>query len=73
MSFSPTLANSLPNGAKILSRKQKDDGVWVWLAYWKGHAFPYVTWISSPTSPGETFWGHYFSTATVAIHDYVKR
>ena len=69
--FDPNVANSLPNGAQILNRDQTD--VWVWLAYWEGHAFPYVTWISNLDNPGATYWGHYFETLESAAKDFNTR
>lgn len=71
--FNPDLANSLPNGAQIINRVQRRDGVWVWLGYFAGHAMPYVTWLANASSPGATYWGHYHETVEKAADDFHER
>ena len=69
--FNPETANVLPNGAQIIDRHKLRKEHWVWLAYWEGHAFPYVTWRS--TDKGDTYWGHYYETVLDAQTDFNKR
>lgn len=70
--FNPQTSGVLPNGARIRWREQTGE-FWVWLAYWDGHAFPYVTWLSRIDSPGSTFWGNYWASYEAAEQDYLQR
>ena len=68
-----TIANSLPNGAQILSRFQTDPDAWLVLCTWiKGKEREYCTWRVDPNT-GEAFWGHYFGTFVEAQDDFRKR
>lgn len=71
MTFNPEIANTLPNGARIIDRRKIGD-TWVWLADFGG-AQPYVTWVSDAGCPGETVWGHYTSSFKKAYDDFCER
>lgn len=72
--FDPEIANTLPNGAQILDRKIKKNGdLIIYLAYWKGYGFPYVTWAANPNNPGATFWGNYFLNYDSARKNFLER
>jgi hypothetical protein len=69
--FNPELANTLPNGAKILDRRQIGE-YWVWFAEFHGPQ-PYVTWVSNVSSPGETYWGHYHTLFLKGYDEFCER
>lgn len=57
----------LPNGARVL--QIEGDKV---MAYWDYGRERFVTWRINRRT-GETFWGHYFATATEAAADFDRR
>ena len=67
--FNPSLANTLPNGATIIDRREIGN-TWVWLCD-NGGYMPYVTWISS--CDGDTVWGHYYEHYDNAYEDFCIR
>jgi len=78
-SFNFKTANTLPNGAQILTRYEAPE--WVKkngcrlcfvLAYVKGSYQPYVTWRVDPQT-GEAYWGHYFREYRGAVENFELR
>ena len=69
--FKPHGAAKLPNGAEILSRRLIGS-TWVWLCNYGG-VEPFVTWLSNECSPGDTYWGNYFSDETKARVNFQER
>jgi len=71
--FNIERANTLPNGAEILSRKPADNdtGRWIVLCYYGG-AQPYVNWYVDKKN-GEAYWGSYHLTFEEAHKNYEKK
>jgi|10_taG_2_1085330.scaffolds.fasta_scaffold33022_7 hypothetical protein len=72
--FNPYEDKKLPNGATIIDRLQRRDGCWCWVAdFGEQHVHRFVTWLSNPSTPGSTYWGHYTDSLDDAIFDWIQR
>lgn len=63
----------LPNGA-VVCDSACVKGTIVYLATWpKWNGDEYITWLANLSTPGETYWGHYFDTREEARKDFYNR